>query len=130
MPLFDTLFNDHASPVLTDFFGSSVMDWEAGSERVTAVRLPSGRTYTDAPWDEFESEVKTDTGISNVTKARLWIPVNEKPRQREQWQIIKSDDTQLEFTVVSFGQVMGGLMCVMLERVDVTKFSGVMNGQR
>lgn len=131
MPIFDTLFNDHAAPALTDVFGTSVIAWSAGDEMVTAIELPSGKSVTNAMFHEHAAEkVENDGMLSNVIKARLWVPISFKPTQRSSWKITRSDGTITDFTCTAFGERSGGFQCVELERADVTKFSGSFNGSR
>lgn len=122
MPIFDTLFNDHAAPALTDVFGSSVVAWEAGDQRVTAIQLTTGRSFEDVAFHEFSSEKQTETGVANCIKARLWLPLTAKVKQQEQWRLIRADNSQIEVTVSNFGHRSGGFVEVIVDQLTVTRF--------
>lgn len=122
MSLFASFFNGHAIPTLTETFGESVVCWEAGQERVTAVQLSTGRSFSDVMFHESESDPADDGNVGNVLKARLWLPVSAKPAPQDQWRIIRDDNTQIEFTVESYGAKSGGLMEVRLVKTTITRF--------
>lgn len=126
MSLFDTLFNEHAVPAMTELFGDSVIAWEAGSDEVTAIQLPSGRTYT-ARFHEFGADKEDIEGtITNRIKGKLWVPVAAKPQQRSTWRIVRSDGSELDVTGVAHGERSGGFLCVEVEQVTVSKFAGTL----
>lgn len=122
--LFDALFNGHALPSLTETFGETVVAWESGQERVTAIQLPSGLTYTAIFHEHAAEKIDNNGTISNVIKGNLWVPTSAKPAQRSTWRIVRSDDSQLDVTGVCHGARSGGLLCVEVEQVTVSKFAG------
>lgn len=122
MSVFDTIFNDHAIPSMTEVFGASIIDWESGDERVVAVQLATGRSFSDVTFHEFASERQTETGLSNQIKGRLWLPLAANVKQQEQWLIIRADSRQVEVTVSSFGARSGGFVEVLVCQVTVTRF--------
>lgn len=95
----------------------------------TAIQLPGGETFTGF-YADASSEQDKEFGIANSVKAKLWIPISAKPKQRSTWRITLPDGETIEATGVSHGERSGGLVCVHLERVDVTKFSGAFNRPR
>jgi len=121
---FEGLFDASAAPVLASVLGDDSETWSVGIERVTAIQLPSGVSYS-ALFHEHESEMKDENGtISNTIKGRLWLPVRAKPMQRSLWRIVRSDGTQCDFTASHHGQRSGGYLAVEVEQVTVSKFAG------
>lgn len=120
--MFDALFSSHASPVLTELFGESVVDWKPGDARVTAVQLATGASYSDAMFHESESMPAEDGNVGNVLNATLWLPITARPKPQDQWLIIHSDGRQTEFTVTTYGAQSGGRQQVKLVKTTVTRF--------
>lgn len=121
---FESLFDQSSAPVLASVFGDDANTWSMGIERVTAIQLPSGVSYS-ALFHEHESEKKDDEGtISNTIKGKLWVPTSAKPSQRSTWRIVRSDGTETDFTGVSHGERSAGFLCVEVEQVTVSKFAG------
>jgi hypothetical protein len=122
---FEALFDGSAAPVMASIFGDDAdTTWGVGIERVTAIQLPSGVSYS-ALFHEHQSEMKDDQGtISNTIHGKLWVPTTAKPVQRSMWRIIRSDGTETDFTGSHHGERSGGFLCVDVEQVTVSKFTG------
>lgn len=122
--LFESMFDGSAAPVLASVFGDDADTWAVTSERVTAIQLPSGTSFS-ALFHEYESEKTDNEGtISNTIKGKLWVPLTAKPEQRSTWRIIRSDGSEADFTGRSHGERSGGFLCVEVEQVTVSKFAG------
>lgn len=122
--VFDAMFNHHALPTLSDTFGPSVSGWESGDEIVTAIQLPSGLSCS-ASFNEHVGEKQDDNGIiTNTIKAELWVPLTVKPVQRSTWRIVRADGSESDWTGISHGKRSGGRLCVELEQVTTSKFTG------
>lgn len=130
MSLFDTLFNEHAVPAMTELFGDSVIAWEAGDQRVIAIQISTGRSFEDVAFHEFSSEKQTENGISNCIRGRLWLPVTAKVKQLEQLQLIRTENKRIEVTISSFGQRSGGFVEVIVEQLTITRFGAASFGSK
>lgn len=119
--VFDALFNGHALPTLTETFGESVVAWESGQDRVTAIQLTTGQSYS-AIIHRYESQPASDGNIGNILKIRLWVPVSARPQPQDQWRIVSADNTQEEFTVADYGVVSGGYQEIKLVKQTITRF--------
>lgn len=119
MSLWNVIESDVTDVLLNDFDGMTC----------TAIQLPGGETFTGF-YADSRSEQDKDYGIANSIRATLWIPISAKPKQRSTWRISLPDGETIEATGISHGERSGGLLCIHLERLDVSKFSGSFNGQR
>lgn len=89
----------------------------------TAVQLPGGQSFTGFYADD-SSAVDNEYGIANTIKGKLWIETTEQISQRSTWNLTLPDGSTIEATGVSHGERSGALLCVHLERVKVSQFSG------
>lgn len=106
-----------------------LLDTEDG-QTCTAIELPGGESYRGIYY-ETSSEEDKDFGIANTIKSKLWIPSTAKPHQSSTWRITLQDGSTVDATTKSFGERSGGLLCVHLEKTEVSKFAGnVFSGAR
>ena len=93
----------------------------------TALQLPNGQSFTGF-YTDVSAEEDKQFGIANTIKGRLWIPVAATPQQRSMWQVTLPDGSIIEASGTCHGERSGGLVCVHLEKTDVSKFAGVFSG--
>jgi len=124
--LFEGMFKSSAAPVLTSVLGDTVSTWSVENERVTAIQLSNGQSYS-ALFHEHASEKREHNGtFTNAIKGVLWLPVTSKPQQQMTWRIVRADGTSLDVTTVSHGERSGGYLAVQVEQVTVSKFAGAL----
>lgn len=117
MSLWDTIIADRDDVLLNPEDGMTC----------TAIQLPGGQSFTGI-YADTDSQPDKEFGIANVIRGKLWIPLSEQIEQRSTWRVTLQSGSTFDATGMCHGEQSGGLVCVHLERVKVSKFNGVTAG--